>query len=52
MSWTGIACPVLAISAKDDLYGTAKSAEYTAANVRDGRLVLYRAGGHILAGQD
>jgi pimeloyl-ACP methyl ester carboxylesterase len=44
-----IACPVLAISAEDDLYGTATSAEYAAANVRDGRLVLYRDGGHLLA---
>ena len=46
-----IACPVLAISAQDDLYGTATSAEYAAANVRDGRLVLYRDGGHLLAGR-
>jgi pimeloyl-ACP methyl ester carboxylesterase len=46
-----IACPVLAISAEDDLYGTARSAEYAAANVRDGRLVLFRDGGHLLAGR-
>ena len=46
-----IACPVLAISAQDDLYGTATSAEYAAVNVREGRLVLYRDGGHLLAGQ-
>jgi pimeloyl-ACP methyl ester carboxylesterase len=46
-----ISCPVLAISADDDLYGTAASAEYTAANVSDGRLVLYRDGGHLLVGR-
>jgi pimeloyl-ACP methyl ester carboxylesterase len=46
-----IACPVLAISAEDDLYGTATSAEYTAANVPGGRLVLYRTGGHLLVGR-
>jgi 2-hydroxy-6-oxonona-2,4-dienedioate hydrolase len=47
-----ITCPVLAISAKDDLYGTSHSAEYTAANVPRGKLVLYESGGHILIGRD
>lgn len=46
-----ITCPVLAISAKDDLFGTAQSAIYTARQVRSGRLVLFENGGHILAGR-
>jgi pimeloyl-ACP methyl ester carboxylesterase len=47
-----IKCPVLAISAKDDLFGTAASAAYTAANVPNGKAVIYETGGHILAGRD
>jgi pimeloyl-ACP methyl ester carboxylesterase len=46
-----IACPLLAISAADDLYGTAESARYAAREVRNGRLILYPTGGHILAGR-
>jgi 2-hydroxy-6-oxonona-2,4-dienedioate hydrolase len=46
-----ITCPVLAISARDDLYGTAEAAEDTAANVLDGRAIIYPIGGHILAGR-
>jgi len=45
-----ITCPVLAVSANDDLYGTAAAAAYTAAQVPNGRLVLYPTGGHLLAG--
>lgn len=47
-----ITCPVLAISAEDDLYGTARSAQYTAVNVRRGKALIYPSGGHILAGHD
>lgn len=47
-----IRCPVFAVSARDDLYGTADSAAYTAAHVPDGRAVIYDTGGHILAGHD
>jgi pimeloyl-ACP methyl ester carboxylesterase len=47
-----IKCPVLAISARDDLFGTADSASYTAANVPNGKAVIYETGGHILAGHD
>jgi 2-hydroxy-6-oxonona-2,4-dienedioate hydrolase len=47
-----VACPVLAISAKDDLYGTAAAAAYTAAQVRQGKLIMYSNGGHILAGRN
>ena len=47
-----IKCPVLAISAEDDLYGTAASARHAAASVPNGKLLLYPTGGHILAGRD
>jgi 2-hydroxy-6-oxonona-2,4-dienedioate hydrolase len=45
-------CPVLAISARDDLYGTGRSAAYAASQAPDGRLVLYDDGGHMLVGHD
>lgn len=45
-----IRCPVLAVSAEDDLYGTAASARYIAANVPDGELLIYPTGGHLLVG--
>ncbi|TIU19873.1 MAG: hypothetical protein E5W49_14010 [Mesorhizobium sp.] len=45
-----IACSVLAISAEDDLYGTAASARYVVANVPAGKLLLYPRGGHLLVG--
>ncbi len=47
-----ITCPVLAVSAEDDLYGTAAAAAYTAEQVPNGRAVLYPTGGHILAGRN
>ncbi|WP_163272558.1 alpha/beta fold hydrolase [Chelativorans alearense] len=47
-----IACPVLAVSAEDDLYGTAASARHVAASVPDGRLLLYPQGGHLLVDHD
>lgn len=45
-----ISCPVLAISAEDDFYGTAASARHIAANVPNGELIIYPAGGHLLVG--
>jgi pimeloyl-ACP methyl ester carboxylesterase len=45
-----IACPVLAVSVRDDLFGTAKSADYIAASVGDGRAVIYPTGGHVWVG--
>jgi 2-hydroxy-6-oxonona-2,4-dienedioate hydrolase len=47
-----ITCPVLAISAEDDLYGTAAAARHVAANVPAGELILYPQGGHLLVGHD
>jgi pimeloyl-ACP methyl ester carboxylesterase len=45
-----IACPVLAISAEDDRFGTASRAKYIAANVPDGRAIIFPTGGHALVG--
>jgi pimeloyl-ACP methyl ester carboxylesterase len=46
-----IACPVLTISARDDRFGTSMRAEYIAANVSDGRAVVFPTGGHALIGR-
>jgi pimeloyl-ACP methyl ester carboxylesterase len=46
-----LACPLLAISARDDLYGTAAAARYAAATAPRGKLVLYETGGHLLVGR-
>ena len=45
-----VSCPVLAISAEDDRFGTASRARYIAAGVPEGRAVIYRTGGHALIG--
>ncbi len=47
-----IACPLLAISARDDLYGTDKAARHVASEVPGSRLILYGEGGHMLVGHD
>lgn len=44
-------CPLLAVSARDDLYGTAASAAFAARAAPEGRLVLYATGGHLLVGR-
>jgi pimeloyl-ACP methyl ester carboxylesterase len=45
-----IACPVLAISAEDDRFGTASRAKFIAASVPNGRVILFPTGGHALVG--
>ena len=45
-----IACPVLAISAEDDRFGTASRAKYIAATVLNGRAIIFPTGGHALVG--
>jgi len=45
-----ISCPVLALSAEDDLFGTAARARQIAANVQHGAVVVYPTGGHALVG--
>jgi len=47
-----IACPALAISARDDLYGTDKAARFAAAHIPGARLILYDTGGHLWVGHD
>jgi pimeloyl-ACP methyl ester carboxylesterase len=46
-----IAAPTLAISAKDDLYGTFESARYTALHIPGARFAGYESGGHALVGR-
>jgi pimeloyl-ACP methyl ester carboxylesterase len=46
-----IACPVLTISAEDDRFGTAVRAKYIAANVANGKAVIFQTGGHALVGR-
>ena len=46
-----IGCPVLALSAEDDFYGTARSARFAADSATDGRAVVYPTGGHLLVGR-
>ena len=45
-----IACPVLAISAVDDRFGTAMRASEIATEVADGRAIIFPTGGHALVG--
>jgi 2-hydroxy-6-oxonona-2,4-dienedioate hydrolase len=47
----GIVCPVLTISAEDDRFGTAVRAKYIAANVANGKAVIFPTGGHALVGR-
>jgi len=45
-----IRSPTLAISAKDDLYGTWENAKYITAGVPGARFIGYPVGGHMLTG--
>lgn len=45
-----ITCPVLAISAEDDRFGTAKRAKLIVHNVANGKLMVFPTGGHALVG--
>ena len=47
-----ITAPTLAISAKDDLYGTYVGAKYAAEQIPGARLVSYPTGGHSWLGHD
>lgn len=47
-----IACPVLTVSLRDDLFGTSDPAEYIAAEVPDGRAIVYDTGGHVWVAHD
>lgn len=50
-SLSSITCPVLTVSAEDDLFNTASRARYVAARVPYGRALVYRTGGHTLVGR-
>jgi len=45
-----IGCPILAISAEDDRFGTARRARLIASSVAHGRVVVFPTGGHALVG--
>ncbi len=45
-----ITCPVLAISAEDDRFGTAKRAKLIVDSVPHGELIVFPTGGHALVG--
>ena len=47
-----LSCPLLAISARDELYGTADAAVHAVALAPRGRLILFDEGGHLWAGHD
>jgi pimeloyl-ACP methyl ester carboxylesterase len=46
-----IGCPVLAVSARDDRFGTAGRATSIAANVPYGKAMIFPTGGHALVGR-
>lgn len=46
-----IRCPVLAVSAEDDAFGTAARARLVASQVEDGRTLIFPTGGHALVGR-
>ena len=46
-----ITCPVLTISAIDDMFGTSDPAKYVAEHVARGRAVIYPTGGHVGVGR-
>jgi pimeloyl-ACP methyl ester carboxylesterase len=48
---TTIRCPVLAISARDDAFGTELQGYRIVKAVQDGRLIVYSTGGHALVGR-
>jgi len=47
-----IGVPTLAISARDDGFGTYAGAEYTAGHIPGARFIGYDKGGHLLVGHD
>jgi pimeloyl-ACP methyl ester carboxylesterase len=47
-----IRVPTLAISARDDGFGTYAGAEYTASRVPGAKFIGYDSGGHLLVGRD
>ncbi|UZK70434.1 alpha/beta hydrolase [Sphingomonas sp. S1-29] len=52
VAYRDIAVPTLIVSVEDDRFGTAATARYLAATIRDSRLVILLRGGHIWLGAD
>ncbi|UZK69677.1 alpha/beta hydrolase [Sphingomonas sp. S1-29] len=52
LAYRDIAVPTLIVSVEDDRFGTAATARYLAATIRDARLVILPRGGHIWLGAD
>ena len=47
-----VAAPTLAISARDDGFGTFAAAQYTAGRIAGAKFIGYERGGHLLVGRD
>ncbi|TIQ34933.1 MAG: alpha/beta hydrolase [Mesorhizobium sp.] len=47
-----ITAPTIIVSARDDLFNTLPSAEFTAAKIPGAKLVVYDTGGHLLVGRE
>ncbi|HYC35572.1 MAG TPA: alpha/beta hydrolase [Usitatibacter sp.] len=47
-----ITAPTLVVTARDDLFGTWDSAEYTARHIPGARLIGHERGGHLLVGHE
>ncbi len=45
-----IKAPTLLLGARDDLYGTYASTQYTAGEIHNSKLISYETGGHMLVG--
>jgi 2-hydroxy-6-oxonona-2,4-dienedioate hydrolase len=45
-----ISCPVLAVSAEDDRFGTARRARLIGSSVQHSRVIVFQTGGHALVG--
>ena len=52
MAQERIRSPTLAVSVRDDRFGTFAAAQHIAATVPGARMVSFETGGHILAGHD
>lgn len=46
-----ISCPVLIISAEDDLFGTLPGSRFTAGHIPGAQLHVFRSGGHLMVGR-
>jgi 2-hydroxy-6-oxonona-2,4-dienedioate hydrolase len=47
-----VRAPTLAISARDDAFGTYAGAKYTASRIAGAKFIGFEDGGHLLVGRD